>query len=181
MPAILLSGRPGCGKTTIIRDVVEALDVPAGGFYTEEVRAGGRRLGFDLVSLDGQRATLASVDSRSRLRVSRYGVEIDALDRLGASAIDSAIAGARLIVIDEIGKMELYSEGFRQAVLAALDSGKPVLGTIMLGPHPFADSIRQRPDVEVLAVTEGNRAELPHRILDRVRPLLDVLPDRGMK
>src|SRR3990170_8149394 len=110
MAAILLTGRPGCGKTTLIREVVRSLDVPAGGFYTEEVRAAGRRLGFDLVTLDGRRACLASVNSRSRLRVSRYGVELAALDGLGTEAIRSGIAGASLIVIDEIGKMELHSE-----------------------------------------------------------------------
>ena len=180
MPAILLSGRPGIGKTTIIRDVVGSLAVAAGGFYTEEVRAAGRRLGFDLVTLDGRRATLSSVHSRSRLRVSRYGVEIDALEGLGASAIHSAVAEARLIVIDEIGKMELYSDGFRQAVLAALDSGKPVLGTIMLGSHPFADLIRRRPDVEVFVVREENRAELPREIVARLRRLLDALPGGGL-
>src|SRR3990170_3204199 len=96
MPAILLTGRPGCGKTTLIRETVRALGVSASGFYTEEVRAGGRRLGFDLITLDGRRACLASVHSRSRLRVSKYGVEMDALDGLdglGTEAIRSAIAG----------------------------------------------------------------------------------------
>ncbi len=165
MPAILLSGRPGCGKTTLIRDIVRALGVAAGGFYTEEVRAGGGRLGFDLMTLDGRRATLASVHSRSPLRVSKYGVELEALDGLGTDAIRTAIAGASLIVIDEIGKMEIFSEHFRQAVLAALDSGKPVLGAIMLGPHPFADAVKARPDLEVLTVTPENRREVGERVL----------------
>ncbi len=172
MPAILLSGRPGCGKTTLIRDIVRALGVAAGGFYTEEVRAASHRLGFDLMTLDGRRATLASVHSRSPLRVSKYGVELEALDGLGTQAIRSAIAGARLVVIDEIGKMELHSEGFRQAVLAALDSGKPVLGAIMLGPHPFADAVKARPDVQVLIITENNRQEVANTVLRVLRELL---------
>ncbi|MFQ6019934.1 MAG: nucleoside-triphosphatase, partial [Dehalococcoidia bacterium] len=155
------------------RNAVRALDVPAGGFYTEEVRARGRRQGFDLVTLDGRRTTLASVDSHGPVRVSKYGVELEALDGLGVPAVHSAITEARLIVIDEIGKMELYSEPFRQAVLAALDSGKPVLASIMLGPHPFADAVKRRQDVEVLAVTEENRARLAHYLLDRLRRLLD--------
>ncbi len=173
MPAILLSGRPGCGKTTLIRNIVRDLGVPAGGFYTEEVQAHGRRQGFDLISLDGRRATLASASSHSRLRVSRYGVELEALDSLGAPAIYAAVAGARLIVVDEIGKMELFSEPFRQAVLAALDSGKPVLGAIMLGPHPFADAVKGRPDVQVLIVTQENRDRLAHVVRERLRRLLD--------
>jgi len=172
MPAILLTGRPGCGKTTLLRETIRALGVAADGFYTEEVRAAGRRLGFDLITLDGRRACLASVHSRSPLRVSRYGVETEALDDLGVSAIRSAIAGASFIVVDEIDKMELYSEGFREAVLAALNSGKPVLGSIMLGPHPFADALKARSDVQAVTLTEANRAELAHALLKRLQQLI---------
>ena len=60
--ALLLTGRPGVGKTTVVRRVVERLSRPTGGFYTCELREGGRRTGFEIVTLDGQRATLSHVD-----------------------------------------------------------------------------------------------------------------------
>jgi nucleoside-triphosphatase len=164
MPAILLTSRPGVGKTTVFRRVVEALGASAGGFYTEEVREGGRRTGFDIVTVDGQRATLSSVRSRSPHRVSKYGVEMESLESVAAPAIHEAVESADLIVIDEIGKMELFSRSFQESVVAALNSGKPVLGTIMTGRHPFADEVRRRPDVDVVEVTDGNRDALPGEI-----------------
>jgi nucleoside-triphosphatase len=170
--AFLLTGRPGCGKTTLIRRLVEALGVPAGGFYTEEIRRGGRREGFALVTLDGQTATLASVHTPSRYRVSKYGVDLEAIDEVGAPAIERAMAGAALVVIDEIGKMELFSNRFRQAVLSALESGKPLLGTIMLVPQAWADAIKARPEVEVILLTEVNRSQVESDLLARLRDRL---------
>jgi nucleoside-triphosphatase len=170
--AFLLTGRPGCGKTTLIRRLVEGLGVPAGGFYTEEIRRGGRREGFALTTLDGQTATLASVHSPSRRRVSKYGVDLESIDGVGVPAIERATAGAALVVIDEIGKMELFSNRFRQAVLSALESGKPVLGSIMLTPHPWADAIKARPEVEVILLTEANRSQVEGNLLATFRARL---------
>jgi nucleoside-triphosphatase len=167
--AFLLTGRPGCGKTTLIRRLVESLDVPAGGFYTEEIRRRGRREGFGLTTLDGQSATMASIHSASRQRVSRYGVELEAIDQVGVPAIERATAEDALVVIDEIGKMELFSNRFRQAVLSALESGKPVLGSIMLAPHPWADAIKARSEVEVILLTEANRSRVQADLLARLR------------
>ena len=167
--AFLLTGRPGCGKTTLIRRLVEGLGVSAGGFYTEEIRRGSRREGFALVTLDGRIATMASVHSASRHRVSKYGVELEAIDGVGVPAIERATAEAALVVIDEIGKMELFSNRFRQAVLSALESGKPILGSIMLAPHPWADAVKARPEVEVILLTEANRAQVQRDLLARFR------------
>lgn len=172
MTAFLLTGPPGSGKTTLVLELVRELGVPAGGFVTEEVREGGRRTGFRLVTLDGRRALLASVESVSPLRVARYGVELTGLETVGVPAIYQAIEGAALVVIDEIGKMELLSERFREAVLAALESGRPVLGTIMLARHPFADAVKARPDVRLLTLTREERETVRQRLLTELRRAL---------
>jgi nucleoside-triphosphatase THEP1 len=140
--------------------------VKGGGFYTEEIRTGGIRQGFKLVTLDGQEAILAHVGISSPYQVSKYGVDTDSLNRVGVSAVRQALKETDLIVVDEIGKMELLSPQFRETVTQALNSGKKVLGTIMLNPHPFADEIKRHPEVETLLVTRDNRTEVMRKVLN---------------
>ena len=164
--ALLLTGQPGTGKTALIKEALASTRVKGGGFYTEEIRAGGIRQGFRIVTLDGQEAILAHVSISSPYQVSKYKVDTGALDRVGVSALRQALKETNLIVIDEIGKMEVLSPRFREAVTQAINSGKKVLGTIMLNPHPFADETKRHPEVEVLLVTRDNRTEVMKRVLD---------------
>jgi len=164
--AFLLTGKPGTGKTALIKEALARTKVKGGGFYTEEIRTGGIRQGFRLVTLDGQEAILAHVGISSPHQISKYRVDTDSLDRVGVSALRQALKETDLIVIDEIGKMELLSPQFKEAVTQAINSSKKVLGTIMLSPHPFADEIKRHPEVEVLLVTRDNRAEVMKKVLD---------------
>lgn len=169
---LLISGRPGSGKTTVVRRIVESLAARAGGFYTQETRgADGRRTGFEIVTLRGTRAPLAGVDIRSPYRVGKYGVNLQGIDEVAAPAVRDAIKDRDLIVVDEIGKMELYSQDFRDAVTNAIESGKPVLGTIMLASHPWADAIRSRADVCVFLLDTSSRDSVARLVLERLRPL----------
>ncbi|MGD8491878.1 MAG: NTPase [Anaerolineae bacterium] len=165
--ALLLTGRPGVGKTTVIRQVVARLGQQVGGFYTQEVRAQGRRTGFRLVALDGPVGTLASVNGSGRSRVGKYMVHRHDLERVGVGALRRALAQpqVQVVVIDEIGKMELFSPAFRRAVVDALASPKAVLGTVMAGPEPWADALKARPDVTLVEVTRDNRDKLAAQIL----------------
>lgn len=163
---LLLTGQPGTGKTALIKEALTRTGVKSGGFYTEEVRTGGIRQGFRIITLDGQEAVLAHVNISSAYQVSKYRVDIDALDRVGVSALRQALSQSDITVIDEIGKMELLSPRFKEAVTQAMNCGKRVLGTIMLNPHPFADEIKRRPEVEVLLLTRDNRPEVMKKVLD---------------
>jgi len=111
--------------------------------------------------LGGETRVLASVEIAGRWRVGKYGVDVRGFEEAVVPEIEAAIAGGRLVVMDEIGKMELFSERFRDAVRRALDSAAPVLGTILSGPHPFADEIRKRREVSIIEVTFENRDRLP--------------------
>ncbi len=166
----LLTGSPGSGKTSLVRQAVAELKGKAGGFYTEEIRVQGMRLGFRLVTLDGQETVLAHVDFRGRYRVGKYGVAVAGLEKVGVPALEEAIRQRDVIVIDEIGKMELFSNRFREVVLAAVHSGKPVLGTIMLKPHPWADAIKRQPQVNLVEVTRTGY----HRVLADIKQWLGV-------
>jgi len=163
---ILLTGRPRVGKTTIIKGVVRKLPGQVGGFWTEEMRERGRRQGFKIVTLDGQEGVLAHVDIKSRMRVSKYRVNLTDLEDIGVAAIREAVAQKDYVVIDEIGKMELFSQAFKDAAWEAIHSDKPVLGTITLSSHPWADSVKALPQVTIIEVTQANRDRLAQQVLD---------------
>lgn len=164
----LLTGRPGTGKTSLIKHIATEYKDKAGGFYTEEIRSQGKRLGFKLVTLDGQQTVLALTDFHSRYHVGKYGVDIDGLDRIGVAALRKAAHQDDLVVVDEIGKMELFSAKFRETVFDIIKSGKKVLGTIMSASNPWADDIKRRPEVYLVEVTRTNR----HQLLDDLRQWL---------
>lgn len=158
------------GKTTVIRAVADSLGDRAGGFYTEELRNEGRRTGFRLVAFGaGQErtGTLASVNTASRYRVSRYGVHIRDLERVGVAALQNAVRepDIEVVIVDEIGKMELFSAAFRDAVESALASPKRVVASAMTGSHPWVDAIKARGGVTQLEVTKSNRDAMMARVL----------------
>lgn len=161
---LLLTGRPGVGKSTVIRNVAERLeDRDAAGFVTEEVRdSAGRRTAFRAVTLDGERTTIADARRPGPPRVSKYGVDIAAVDRLAEDMAPRR--DVRVWLIDEIGKMECLSERFVQAMERLLDSPTPVVATIgKRGPGLIA-AAKKRDDAELWEVTESNRNKLPERI-----------------
>lgn len=163
--AYLLTGPPGVGKTTLIKEAISAAEQRAGGFYTREIRKQGIRQGFEIVTLDGANAILASVDFHGPHRVSKYGVMVNNLDNVGVAALRRAMKECDIVVVDEIGKMELFSPAFREAVLEAMDSGKKLLGTIMLAPHPWANHIKQDSRVEVVTVSRTNHQQMAKELL----------------
>jgi len=157
---VLLTGRPGCGKTTLIKRVVNKLKLPAGGFYTEEIREHGQRVGFKIVTLDGETAVLAHVDFKTPQRLGKYGLDLSGLETVGVAALREAMRVRQLVVLDEIGPMELRSAIFRDIVTKAFDTGVPILATITARSFPFSDALRKRSDVSVIEVRPNNREQL---------------------
>lgn len=166
--AILLTGMPGVGKTTVIRRVAVGLGGRRiRGFTTEEIRKGGQRLGFRLETFDGQSTVLSHVDIRSGHRVGKYGVDVVALDRVVDSAL-SLVDPPETYLIDEIGKMECLSVLFIAAITKLLDSSHPLVATITARGRGLIEQAKQRPDVEVWEVTRQNRDGMPDRVISEV-------------
>jgi nucleoside-triphosphatase len=165
---LLLTGRPGVGKTTVIIELTKLLGERAGGFYTEEIRQHGARQGFRLVGLSGESGILAHVRYTGRRypRVGRYGVDVAALDRVGVRAVERALTTRQIVIIDEIGKMELYSEAFKSVVLKAMASDMPIVATVLSAPHSWVDVLKAKPDVTLRQVTVENRDQMPKRVMD---------------
>jgi len=169
---ILLTGRPGIGKTTLIKKLIDVTSLSKGGFYTEEIREGGKRVGFSLMTLDGKKSTLASIKIKSPYRVGKYSVDVDGFEAIGVEAIRKAMPTKELIIIDEIGKMELFSKKFRDVVIQALNTGR-VVATIKKGRSGFIDKIKSRRDVRLLEVNLENRDTLLSEVTKTTVNLVD--------
>ena len=169
-PRLLLEGRPGIGKTTVARRLLTLLQeagLPVGGFTTAELRAGGRREGFLVEAAFGAQARLAHVDLPGPPRVGRYGVDLAAFDRVALPALRIPRTGG-VVVVDELGKMELASAAFRDAVMQLLDRDVAVVATVHQARHRFTDALRRRPDIRLVRVTEATRDALPEQLIDRL-------------
>ena len=162
----LITGKPGIGKTTLVWKIIGQMkSVRMAGFCTAEIRSKGARLGFELQGLRGGRRTLAHVQINSRYRVGRYGVDKEGFDEF-LETLDLLNPEVELIVIDEIGKMELFSNRFRKLVCDALNADKQLLATIPLKGNDFIREIKQRPDIHLWEVTPANRDRLQDAIVE---------------
>jgi nucleoside-triphosphatase len=110
----------------------------------------------------------------SRYRVGRYGVDLAAFERLALPVIDPDSVGAPLLVVDEIGKMECFSDGFRRLIITALGSDRAVLATIALRGDQFIESLKKRSDVSMLQVTQQNRDELIQQVTSWAQEVLAI-------
>jgi len=158
------------GKTTIIKKVIEKINKPVIGFYTEEVREADKRIGFLLITLDGKKGYLAHQDIKSNYYIRRYGVSIENIENLSIPSITPKTKDD-IIIIDEIGKMECFSEKFKIAATNALNSSNIVIGTIAIGGTDFIQNIKKRHDIKIYEVTQNNRDELPIIIEEEILKL----------
>jgi nucleoside-triphosphatase len=166
---ILITGLPGIGKTTLVRELSAKLKpLHPVGFYTEEIREAGQRKGFELVSLDGKKGLLSHKDMKSPYRVGQYKVDIEGFENF-LNSIPLFAPSTRLIIIDEIGKMECLSDRFKNLLKKIFDSEKFVIATIALKGDGLIREIKERQDIKLYEMTRHNRESLLLEILEHIQ------------
>jgi nucleoside-triphosphatase len=165
---IFLVGRPGIGKTTIIKKWISEILNQAGGFYTEEIRIKDRRVGFKIKTIDGKEGILAEI-GRGEYNVGKYKVNLEIFEKIGVKTIEEKLKDERIeyIVIDEIGKMELFSEKFKNIVRKIITSDKNVIGVITMAKNVFVEELKKY-DIKIIEVNEGNRDRLLNKKLKEI-------------
>ncbi|PUA31468.1 MAG: hypothetical protein B9J98_06365 [Candidatus Terraquivivens tikiterensis] len=172
----VITGVPGSGKTTVVLRLVEILKrmgFSVGGMYTREVRSSGSRVGFEVVDVaSGVAGTLARVGHGSGPRVGKYLVNLKDLEEVGVRAIESA-SMSDVVVVDEVGPMELKSRRFKEAVEKLLATDKPVVLTIHYrASDELLEEIRRVVGGKLIVVTPENRDRLPLELAERIKSML---------
>lgn len=155
---IFLTGEPGVGKSTLLSAVVDQVNNKQ-GILTKETRLNGVRTGFSVIAATGEKITLASAESISDARVSRYGVDVKGFEDFISNLPEPE--PNKLLYIDEVGQMQLFSKKFEVFVKKYLDQPNPFIGTISsVYDDDLTDEIRMREDVQIIQVTLENRDRL---------------------
>ncbi|MFQ5575149.1 MAG: nucleoside-triphosphatase [Terriglobia bacterium] len=144
---VVVTGRPGVGKTTLIKELVGQDSADIGGFYTEEERAGGRRAGFTVVTMGHGRVRLAGENLDSNYSVGRYRVNVQGFERLVLPELEGARLAGKLLVIDEIGKMELLSDRFVALVREILGGPARMIASCGMIEHPLITEMMNDPEI----------------------------------
>ena len=165
-----ITGLPEAGKTFALRKVIEMLEddnAIVGGMLTEPILDNGEKVGFNVIDwMTKQEGVIAHKNHESKTIVGDFGINLDILETIGVGAINSASEDAEIIIIDEVGKIEVESDLFIDAVKRALDTDKPLILTLhKKSRNPLLQDIRRRDDVRILEVTPINRNLLPYKII----------------
>jgi nucleoside-triphosphatase len=163
---ILLTGLPGCGKTTAVMQIVENIDLKkVAGFYTQEIRENNTRKGFSWTRLDGATGILAHIDIKSPFKVGKYKVAVDGFEKSIVPVLDVERSDAELFIIDEIGKMECFSKKFITVVRRLFESDRSVLATVARKGTGFISEVKNFPGTKLFNLTTQNRDKTITEIL----------------
>jgi|SRR3990172_12343124 len=172
MKNILITGLPGCGKTTMIRKLSEIFkEFNPTGFYTSDIIEAGIRTGVLITNLYGDSRIFSHLDLKSKYSVGKYPVDIKGFESL-IETIFSKDKKTGLFFIDEIGKMECLSKKFCKLVSELLDAEKPLIASIPDKGTGFISEIKKREDIRIVEINPHNRDLKLKELTMEIRDLL---------
>lgn len=171
----LLTGKPRMGKTTLIKKIISKIGLDnCGGFYTEEIRNSKDRIGFRCVSISGESVEFANVESPSKTRIGRYGIDVEKFEKFAIRTLQNELISKKIIVIDEIGFMQMLSNSFEILVQNIIADKKIVLGTIPLEGDLVINNIRNLSEVKIVEINETNREIIINSLVEEIISVIDL-------
>ncbi len=161
---LIISGSPGVGKTTLIKECTLPYREAVGGFFTEEIREGSERKGFLLKTFNGASGVLAQKGLKSSAKLNKYGVDLKVLEETGVASVRRAMDDRKIVVVDEIGSMEMMSPAFCEIIAEALAGTKPLLATIRLKAEPFSSQIKKMSNTKLMVLKKENFLEVKNEV-----------------
>ena len=154
---ILITGIPGCGKTSLLSKIIDKVGKKK-GFFTKEIRRDGARIGFEVIGSGGEQCVLANVNFKSDYKVSKYFVDLKSFEKILDEFFN--YSDKELLYIDEIGEMELFSNKFKELAMKYLESENSFIATISeVYKDDFTTKIKNRKDVHIINLNKENREE----------------------
>jgi nucleoside-triphosphatase len=153
---ILITGLPGSGKTTLIKKIAGQINSPIRGFFTSEIRKGKSRVGFEVETFSGKRALMSHINISSPYKVGKYGVDVAGFEKIALPEMEDALRDQSILIIDEIGKMELFSERFKELLTELFTTEMPLIAAIMYKPNPFCDKLKMMPQTKLFTISNNH-------------------------
>jgi nucleoside-triphosphatase len=168
----LLTAKPRTGKSTAIKRLIDKLgNNKCIGFFTDEIKENGIRVGFQINTLSGKQGNLAMVGFDSEIRIGRYGVNITSFEELCLPELNKIVTEGLdfdYVIIDEIGPIQMHSESFKEMLIQLLNSGKTIIGTIFYESYPWIDEFKLKDGVNLIELTYENRENIIDELLELI-------------
>lgn len=169
---ILIDGLPRVGKTTAVQRILSLAKVRCGGFFSQ-AQTKQFYTNFRLVSVQGPHRSMSSQTLLRRFDIPGVvGFNLEDLENFGNPALLHALETCDVVVIDQLGTLEVSSDKFRRVVDLVLASDKVCLATLTSSNVPYIEAIRKRPDVAVYDINRSNRMLLPELIAAHIHELV---------
>jgi nucleoside-triphosphatase len=160
-----ISGPPKSGKTTLLRKLVQKMrekGLRIGGFLSPDEKSHGRRTGFFVEDIATGRVEMLAAEDIDGPKVSKYHVNIKTFESLAVPALEGA-SKYDVIIIDEIGRMEMKSMKFGDLLTQVLESDVPVVAALN---RDYIESYRSWGEVQML--TPSSRSRIYLDLLEKV-------------
>lgn len=174
---ILITGYPGVGKTTLINSLIPYLKGKKNitGFITREIRnkTTSRRIGFTIEDFKGNSQIMAHLDFKSQYKVGFYGVNIDNINKIALPVLRERNEND-LVIVDEIGIMELFSEELKKEFDRLFEDSSLLIATIKLKRNPELDKYKSLSHVSLYNLERNNREEIFQKVLAEIKKSITI-------